>query len=48
MTFTRLGLAMLGGLALLAAGIAPAAAQDAGYPNRPIRVIVPFAADVFG
>ena len=44
MTFTRLGRAMLGGLALLAAAIAPAAAQDAGYPNRPIRVIVPFAA----
>ena len=44
MTFTRLGRAMLGGLALLAAAIAPAAAQDAGYPNRPITLVVPYAA----
>ena len=37
---------LLGGLALLAAAIAaPASAQDAAnYPNKPIRVIVPFAA----
>ena len=39
--------ALLGGLACAAAAVfAPASAQDAaaGYPNRPIRVVVPFAA----
>ena len=47
MNLIQLGRAMLGGLALLAAtAFAPASAQDAAasYPNRPIRVIVPFAA----
>ncbi|MEW6454295.1 MAG: tripartite tricarboxylate transporter substrate-binding protein, partial [Pseudomonadota bacterium] len=46
MNLIRLGRAMLGGLALLAAtALAPASAQDAAnYPNKPIRVIVPFAA----
>jgi tripartite-type tricarboxylate transporter receptor subunit TctC len=46
MNLTRWGRAVLGGLALLAAAAAPAAAQDAAanYPNKPIRVIVPFAA----
>ena len=40
--------AMLGGLALLAAAaLSPASAQSdpaANYPNRPIRVVIPFAA----
>ena len=46
MRFWRHCFAALG----LAAGLAPAAAQD--YPNKPVRIIVPFApggsADVFG
>jgi tripartite-type tricarboxylate transporter receptor subunit TctC len=39
------GRAAFGALALLAATAAgPAVAQDANYPNKPIRVVVPFAA----
>jgi tripartite-type tricarboxylate transporter receptor subunit TctC len=46
MRVTKFGCLLLGGLALLAAAIAaPASAQDAAnFPNKPIRVIVPFAA----
>ncbi len=45
MTMMRLGRALLGGFALLAAAVVPALAQDAAsFPNKPIRVIVPFAA----
>ena len=46
MRVTKFSCLLLGGLALLAAAIAvPASAQDtANFPNKPIRVIVPFAA----
>ena len=41
---SRVGRALVGGLMLLGAAAAPAAAQSAdGYPNKPIRVIVPNA-----
>jgi tripartite-type tricarboxylate transporter receptor subunit TctC len=43
MRVVNFGRMLLGGLALIAAAIAsPASAQD--FPNKPIRVIVPFAA----
>jgi tripartite-type tricarboxylate transporter receptor subunit TctC len=38
------GLACGAGLAVAAAQWSGAAAQDAGYPNHPVRIIVPFAA----
>ena len=47
MRMSNFGRMLLGGLALLVtAAAAPASAQDAaaGYPNKPIRVVVPFAA----
>ena len=47
MRSTNFGRMLLGGMALIAAAIAsPTSAQDApaNFPNRPIRVIVPFAA----
>ena len=47
MGMTRLGSALLGGLALLAAASAPVLAQSdpaAGYPNRPIKIVIPFGA----
>ena len=42
----KFGRLLLGALALLAAALAPASAQDAAasFPNKPIRVVVPFAA----
>jgi tripartite-type tricarboxylate transporter receptor subunit TctC len=47
MGMTRLGSALFGGLALLAAASSPAPAQGdaaAGYPNRPIKIVIPFGA----
>lgn len=45
MKFVRLGRMLLGAVALVAALAAPTAAQDAaGYPNRPIKVVIPFGA----
>ncbi|HYJ44212.1 MAG: tripartite tricarboxylate transporter substrate-binding protein [Xanthobacteraceae bacterium] len=46
MKINNFGRTLLGGLALCAAAIAaPASAQDtASFPNKPIRVVVPFAA----
>ena len=46
MSLFKLGRAALGALALAVTAIGPASAQDAAanYPNRPIRVVIPFAA----
>jgi tripartite-type tricarboxylate transporter receptor subunit TctC len=46
MKIDNFGRMLLGGLALIAAAVsAPASAQDAAsFPNKPIRVVVPFAA----
>src|SRR4051812_23048754 len=44
MSFGRIGRAALMSVGLVLAALAPAAAQDANYPNKPIKVIVPFAA----
>ena len=44
MQLNKFGRAAFGALALLAAALNPASAQDAGFPNKPIRVVVPFAA----
>src|SRR4051812_39377286 len=38
------GVAALAGLLSLGVSLAAAQAQDGGYPSRPIRFIVPFAA----
>ncbi len=47
MSMMKFGRVLLGGLALLAAAaFGPASAQDAaaGYPSKPIRVVIPFGA----
>ena len=46
MRMTKLGGALLGAAVGILAAVATAPAQDAAatYPNKPIRVIVPFAA----
>ena len=46
MRMTKLGGALLGAAFGVLAAVATASAQDAAanYPNKPIRVIVPFAA----